>query len=219
METNFARQARELALSPLQRELVVGALLGDAYLMPTTAGYSFRVHHGLRQRTYVDWKYGQLHQFVRTAPREVDRSYYFRTVTHPAFSALRAEFYGESGRKTVPQKLLWSALGARGLAVWFMDDGAREGMQFRLNTQSFSYAENGWLAEFLRAKFGISATLNRDKDRFRLRISSEAGERFVALIKPHLIPDMLYKLSPVTTSRELREMVVTVPYGTNLRLP
>ena len=126
METNFARQARELALSPLQRELVVGALLGDAYLMPTTAGYSFRVHHGLRQRTYVDWKHGQLHQFVRTAPREVDRSYYFRTVTHPAFSALRAEFYGESGRKTVPQKLLWSALGARGLAVWFMDDGARE---------------------------------------------------------------------------------------------
>jgi hypothetical protein len=51
VETNFGRQARELVLSSPQRELVVGSLLGDAYLMPTTAGYCFRVNHGLHQRT------------------------------------------------------------------------------------------------------------------------------------------------------------------------
>ena len=139
METNFGRRARKLALSSLQRELVVGSLLGDAYLMPTTAGYCFRVNHGLPQRAYVDWKYSQLVQFVRTAPRQVDRCYYFRTVTHPEFTALRAEFYGESGKKTVPIELLRSELGAFGLAVWFMDDGASEGWQFRLNSQSFSF--------------------------------------------------------------------------------
>jgi hypothetical protein len=156
-------------------------------------------------------------QFVRSAPRQVDDCYYFRTVTHPYFKALRAEFYGESGKKTVPIALLWSELGAYGLAVWFMDDGAREGRQYRINTQSFSEVENERLAEFLRAKFGISATLNRDKDRFRLRISSGTTERFLDLIRAHVRPDMLYKLSPVTTSRMLREMKVTVPYGANLR--
>ena len=219
VETNFARQARRLALSPLQRELVVGSLLGDAYLMPTTAGYCFRINHGLHQRAYVDWKYRQLVQFVRTAPREVARCCYFRTVTHPEFAALRAEFYGEPGKKTTPFELLWSDVGALGLAVWFMDDGASEGRQFRLNTQSFSRDENLELAEFLRAKFGITARLNRDKDRFRLRIESEARERFVNLVQPYVIPEMLYKLSPVTTSRIVREMGVTVPYGTNLGLP
>ena len=219
METNFGRRARELEFSSRQRELVVGSLLGDAYLMPTTAGYCFRVNHGLLQQTYVDWKYSQLLQFVRTAPRQVDHCYYFRTVTHPYFKALRAEFYGESGKKTVPIELLRSELGPFGLAVWFMDDGAKEGMQFRLNTQSFSQKENELLAEFLRAKFGIGVTLNRDKDRFRLRISSVAAERFVHLIRGHITPDMLYKLSPVTTSRILREMEATVPYGANLRLP
>ena len=199
--------------------MVVGALLGDAYLMPTTAGFCFRVNHGLLQRAYVDWKYSQLVQFVRTAPRQVDNCYYFRTVSHPYFKALRAEFYGESGKKTVPLELLWSEVGSFGLAVWFMDDGAREGGQFRINTQSFSFVENEWVAEFLRAKFGIGATLNRDKDRFRLRISYEAAERFMELIRVHVRPDMLYKLSPVTTSRIVREMEVTVPYGANLRLP
>lgn len=217
VETHFARRARKLALSSLQRELVVGSLLGDAYLMPTTAGFCFRVNHGLHQRTYVDWKYAQLVEFVRTAPREVGRCYYFRTVTHPEFSSLRAEFYGESNKKTVPQGLLWNDLGAFGLAIWFMDDGASEGRQFRLNTQSFSFEDNIALAEFLRAKFGIIARLNRDKDRFRLRISSAAADEFKALVEPHLMTDMLYKVSPVTTSRTLREMEVTVPYGTNPR--
>ena len=193
METHFARHARETPLSSLQRELVVGSLLGDAYLMPTTAGYCFRVNHGLQQRAYVDWKFRLLAQYVRTPPRESGNCYYFRTVTHPEFSLYRKLFYSK-GRKVVPVELLYGQFAEFSLAVWLMDDGGADGKQVRLNTQSFSLEENEALLSLLRAKLGIEANLNRDKGGYRLRIANASMERLRVLIKPHMIPSMLYKL-------------------------
>jgi recombination protein RecA len=194
VETLFARNARAIPLTDLQRDLVIGSLLGDGYLMPTTAGCCFRVGHGGDQREYVDWKFGLISDFVRTAPRASGRSYYFRTVTHPAFSGLRQAFYARGARKGIPLELLSRELTAFGLAIWFMDDGASDRKQLRLNTQSFSRSENLVLAEFLHAKFGIAAQLNKDKDRYRLRIGAESVARFVDLVGPHVIPSMQYKL-------------------------
>ena len=193
VETHFARHARETPLSSLQRELIIGSLLGDAYLMPTTAGYCFRVNHGKQQRAYVDWKFKLLAGYVRTPPRESGNCYYFRTVTHPEFSLYRKFFYSNS-RKVVPIELLDEQFTGFSFAVWLMDDGAADRKQMRLNTQSFSLNENELLISFLRAKFGIEARLNRDKDRYRLRIMDASMERLKSLIEPHVIPNMLYKL-------------------------
>ena len=193
METHFARCARERPLSSQQRELVIGSLLGDAYLMPTTAGYCFRVNHGLQQRAYVDWKFKLLAQYVRTPPRESGNCYYFRTITHPEFSDYRKLFYS-SNRKVVPIELLFEQFTAFSLAVWLMDDGAVDRKQLRLNTQSFSLSESEALASLLRAKLGIETHLNRDKDRYRLRITAVSIGRLKSLVEPYLIPSMLYKL-------------------------
>ncbi len=94
----------------------------------------------------------------------------------------------------MPRQLLDRELTAFGLAIWFMDDGAADRNQLRLNTQSFSREENLALAEFLHAKFGIAAQLNKDKDRYRLRIGVECVARFIDLVAPHVIPSMQYKL-------------------------
>ena len=196
VETLFARTARKLALTSRQRDLVIGSVLGDGYLMPTTAGCCFRVSHGLQQRQYVVWKFGIISDFVRTAPRECDGSYYFRTITHPEFSGLRQAFYGGALQKVLPVGLLYQELTAFGLAIWFMDDGACDRKQLRINTQCFSVDENNMLIEFLQAKFGIVARLNKDKDRYRLRIGEGSVGRFVNLVGQHLIPSMLYKLPP-----------------------
>ena len=118
----------------------------------------------------MDWKFNLLAEFVRTPPRESGSCYYFRTVTHPEFSDYREFFYSNS-RKIVPMDLLDKQFTEFSLAVWLMDDGAVDRKQLRLNTQSFSFAENEALASLLRAKFGIEARLNRDKDRYRLRIN------------------------------------------------
>jgi hypothetical protein len=194
VETLFGRHARGTPFSSRQWELVVGSLLGDGTLLKTTSGYCFRVHHGRRQRELVDWKYAELARSVRTAPKLSGNGYYFRTVSHPRLAELRESFYAGT-TKTVPIELLESSLSEFGLAVWIMDDGAAEGNQLRLNTQSFSIAEVERLAGLLRAKFGIKMTINIDKGRPRLRCKAESMARLIEFVRPHTLPNMLYKLS------------------------
>ncbi len=193
VETHFAKYARTIPLTSNQKQLVIGSLLGDGTLMPTTAGYCFRVHHGIQQRQYVDWKFEELEQYVRTAPSISGSGYYFRTITHPEFSSLRELFYPHGG-KIVPLSFLQAQLNEFGLAVWIMDDGASDGKQLRINTQSFSLQENEQLIAFLRAKFGLDLSLNIDKGRSRLRVKAATMEKFVSMVRPHFIPTMLYKL-------------------------
>jgi hypothetical protein len=91
-------------------------------------------------------------------------------------------------------EVLWRELDGFALAVWFMDDGASDGGQVRLNSQGFSYDENLALATFLQAKFGITVSINKDKGRWRLRVAAAGISVFRELVAPHVIPSMLYKL-------------------------
>ena len=194
VETKFGRRARATPFGARELELIVGSLLGDATLLKTTSGYCFRVHHGLGQKTFVDWKHAELARFVRTAPSVSGNGYHFRTVSHPKLAELREAFY-TGNRKTVPIELLQSGLTDLGLAVWIMDDGAADGKQLRINTQSFSIEEVENLAGLIRAKFGIVMTINKDKGRPRLRCSAASMNSLTALIEPYVLPEMLYKLS------------------------
>ena len=195
LETLFAKTRRQQRLTDDQLDLVIGSILGDAHLVRTTCGYAFRVNHGLAQISYVEWKYEILTPFVRTKPRISGKCYYFRTISHPIFSDLHTSFY-EGRNKIVPADLLKARLNPFILAVWIMDDGSRDGRQLRINSQSFSKRENLFLQDILDAKLGIKSALNRDKDKYRLRIKDQSMKKLVQLVEPHIIPSMLYKLLP-----------------------
>jgi hypothetical protein len=107
---------------------------------------------------------------------------------------LRRKFY-KANSKRLPKELIEKRFNPFILAVWAMDDGTKEGKQFRINSHSFSVAENEFLQTVLSAKLGINSTLNKDKVYSRIRIKDESMARFLKLIKPHFIPSMLYKLS------------------------
>jgi hypothetical protein len=217
VETKFARQARGRPLDRIQHEFVVGSLLGDGTLLKTTAGWCFRVHHGLEQQAYVHFKHQFMREYVQSHPRRSGTAYYFRTVTHPAFSMYRERFY-DGRRKIARIEWLREQLTDLGLAVWVMDDGSADGRGLRLNSQSFTLEENEGLAEILRTKFGLEVTLNRDKAAFRLRISAASRDRLLAIVESHLHPDMSYKLLPVTTARTVRAMEA-LPVTANLSQP
>jgi LAGLIDADG DNA endonuclease family protein len=118
----------------------------------------------------------------------------FGQVTHPELSGLRQAFYSQNAVKGVPIDLMDREMTAFGLAIWFMDDGTADRNQVRINTQSFSRDENLMLIKFLHAKLGLTATLNKDKDRHRLRIGANDMTRFIDLVAPFIIPSMQYKL-------------------------
>lgn len=199
METYFAREARRRPFSEAQIELLVGSLLGDATLQKTTAGYAFRVHHAIAQVPLVLWKYEAVKDFVRTAPRISGRAVYFKTITHPALADIRSAFY-PNGVKILPLSLLEQFLSPLALAVWIMDDGAADGNAIRLNTQSFCRADVDRCARLLHRRFGVLPAINYDKGMPRLRFSASGSQIIADVVRPHIIPEMLYKLPgrPIT---------------------
>ena len=147
------------------------------------------------------WKFEMLSAFVLTAPRTSRKAAYFKTVSHPYFSELSERFY-EAGRKVVPIDTLYDELDELGLAAWIMDDGAADGRQLRINTQSFSFEEVRLLIDFLYARFGLQGTINLDKGMPRIRIGAVSMPRLRELVGPHFIPSMRYKLNEKNGSWE-----------------
>ena len=172
----------------------VGSLLGDGYLDSTTRGYAMRIHHCIAQSEYVEYKHSFVSNLANSSPKKSKNAYYFRTVSHPLFTTLRSLFY--SGRiKVLPKEFLLDNFDAFALAIWIMDDGAKDKNQLRINTQCFSFNENIWLMNFLQAKFGIRTSINIDKGKYRLRVRGASMHLLKSLVLPYMIPSMLYKLS------------------------
>ena len=201
--TKETRDLKEsLKLSPIQKKILVGKILGDGSLVPTITGsnYKLQVEHCLRQKEYVDWLAEVMRQWLLSPPKllEQHRSYRFRTIAHPDITQLRKIFYRD-GKKIVPSNIVELLDHPIGLAVWFMDDGGLSSAKsaVTISTHSFTEAENNLLIDCLNSNFTLQANLNWDGKGFRLYIPVKAIPRFKELIAPYILPMMKYKI-PLT---------------------
>nr|NIN93147.1 hypothetical protein [bacterium]NIO20693.1 hypothetical protein [Candidatus Aenigmarchaeota archaeon] len=89
---------------------------------------------------------------------------------------------------------------ALGLAVWYMDDGSIKSRRHRgifLNTQGFRDDDVGRLQHILMSKFGVASTTRKEKNGKQIYLGAEAGEDFIEIVRPYLIPAMHYKIPKV----------------------
>ena len=185
------------SLSEVQREIIVGSLLGDGAMRCKTNAL-LEINHSFRQAGYVGWKFRHLADLVRTPPK-VRRSngkrlaYRFVTRSLPELTPYFHLFYA-TGKKRVPELELTPLV----LAVWFMDDGCRSRSSVYLNTQQFDLESQSTLLLSLHEQWGIEATLNRDKLYHRIRVSVEGTRRLARIIGSYLLPELRYKLPQVT---------------------
>lgn len=196
---------QKLALTDLQREMLVGLLLGDACLETQNRGrtYRLKIEHSITQAEYVQHLYEAFREWVLRGPQiksqqiagKTYQKLWFNTVSHGAFRFYAQQFY-RNGTKVVP-KLIHRFLTARGLAYWFMDDGSIKSKQSKgvlFNTQGFAEQDIAKLIKVLREKFGLEAKQRRQPEGQQIYISGRSYERFRALVEPYLIPQMRYKL-------------------------
>ena len=197
---------RTLELSSLQREVLVGLLLGDACLETQNGGrtYRLKIEQCARQQAYIDHLYSLFHEWVLTPPGarlkrasngSVTTNFAFQTVSHPALRFYAQQFYAD-GRKRVPG-LVHHWLTPRGLSYWFMDDGSLKSSQSKgviLNTHCFEQQDVDVLAKTLRDLFGLQVTPRRQPDGVQLYVSGRSFEIFSAMVDPYVIPEMRYKL-------------------------
>lgn len=195
----------QLKLTKVQKETLVGILLGDAHLETTNNGktYRLKVEQKIGHKEYVDHLYEVFQDWVLTPPvrRAVKRgensseNYRFSTVSHSAFRFYAAQFYTRE-KKSIP-KLLHRWLSDRSLTYWFMDDGSIKSKQSKgviFNTQGFSFKEVEQLCSLLVDSFELQASLRSQKEGQQIYISGHSYERFCEIVTPYLLPSMKYKL-------------------------
>src|SRR6266487_4140939 len=127
-----------LILTKVQREIIVGTLLGDSSmeLRNRRPVYSLKFEQSFSRKEYIEHIYSIFSDWTGTGPKiriipndgkfKERKSIWFRTYRHSSFRFYYGAFYSsisEEKKKVVP-KLIHRFLTPRSLAYWFMDDGS-----------------------------------------------------------------------------------------------
>lgn len=193
-------------LSEIQKEFVVGSLLGDGNLHYRSGNRStscrLRFCHSIKQIEYLIWKkslLGDLAQQDLNINRQKGRNStacVIQSITHSDFINYYNVFYYD-GTKVIPGNIE-EMLTDFGLAIWFMDDGwrDRECRKAIFCTDSFTLSENEILQDALLSKFNIRTRITKSgKKHHRLHVYGDNVDILTEIIKPHIIPSMLYKIN------------------------
>jgi DNA-binding CsgD family transcriptional regulator len=183
-----------------QQQIIIGSLLGDMSLkMPSGAVHaSGDFAHSLKQENYCKFLESKLHNFctkgfyrsyIDSRTKKQYNQYYVYMKASEYLTILYNKFY-QNGIKKVPKDLLY-LLDGLGIAIWFMDDGYKDGKSYRLATNCFSIEDLKVIVEFFKIKFGIVVTIHSSHV---IRIATKSAEDFKNLIKDFIHEDCLYKL-------------------------
>ena len=199
---------KKLALGQLQESVLVGSLLGDGTLRmgQRAANANFKVEHGLKQKDYVFWKYKVFKEWVTTPPKLSVRydekrlpylkSWWFRTVRHPAITLFHKKFY-LNGIKIIPEDIE-NFFDPLAFAVWIMDDGSLNKGRIDISTYSFELKEIWLLQKAIINRFSLESNYYKDRDRgLRMYFRKSETQKLSRVISNFIIPSLQYKI-PVT---------------------
>jgi hypothetical protein len=187
-----ARKNLKLEVSDRQIAILIGCLLGDAYL--TKLG---KIQIEQSEKEYIDWKYQELASISYPNPpknvvrfdkqdNRVTKSYRFWTRQY--FRIWRNNWY-QSNRKIFPKQLA-HLITPLTIAVWYMDDGCYQKFDCTLSTESFDEIGKQYLINKLK-DFGIDAI---PRGVGKIRIKNSSLNNFFDLVRPYIHQSMLRKL-------------------------
>src|SRR3990167_5341151 len=103
------RLKQGLKLTKLQREILIGLLLGDGHLESINKGrlYRLKVEYSERQKEYALWIWNLLKNWTHSEPYQRQKStgskiVGFTTYSHGAFRFYGQQFYAGKGQKQIP---------------------------------------------------------------------------------------------------------------------
>ena len=190
----------KLHLSDIQKQVLVGTLLGDGSLKISVSGRSARLQicHSFEHEEYVFWKKEIFNEWVLSGPKyyKINNSLIFRTVSHSEIHTFFKYFYPNKV-KIVPRNIKSLLKSGLSLAVWFMDDGngySNTGA-YRLSTYAFGLKGTLLLQKCLFDNFGLRSNLKKDSKGYQIYIPVKSGSasKFRELTYKYTTQDMKYK--------------------------
>ena len=198
-----------------QKQILLGSLLGDGSISHKINSnfYKYSEKHSTKQNNYILWKNSILNFNLYNYK---DNSYSIEK-GNKALKKYYNLFY-PNGKKIVTRGIL-NNLEPLGLAIWFMDDGSYiySLKDIILSTHSFGLGGNQIIQQWFKDKFDINCKIDKinkgvsyikgrkieSKDiHYVIRMNNEDTKRFIEIVKPHIIPEMKYKLGMDEKRRE-----------------
>lgn len=208
--------------SKIQREILVGSLLGDGCIttkqVKTVQRATFFEQHTAVDEEYVRLKaksLAGLNTNVFYSPpdnknKRPNGSYGFSTKTLPSLSVYRNKFYPD-GKKIVSKELVLNNFSKLMLCCWYLDDGhtkvvnQREGLVVfaQLSTNSFLEEDVSWLVSLLNEKGYQCRSGNHSG--WRIFFTKEGSEKLLSDIAPFVPNSMRYKVGHLPRYAEFNE--------------
>lgn len=195
------------------RNLLIALLLGDGTISNNNV---FKLAHCIEQKDYLEWKIKQLNEaglrnngvkeYISSKGFNVGKTVCYTQINIiPFIKVLRRVFY--KPYKNIANRKLLNRLDAKGLAIWYMDDGhinyrktgnKIHGFYIKIATCLpkedlqiiIDYFKEVWDIEFYMFHEG------RKKDSYSLCCGTKQGIKFIELIKEYVnqVPSMKHKI-------------------------
>ena len=207
-------------LSPMQRHVLVGLMLGDGHLVPSQVKHNRENPVAYRlvllqsdfHKDYLFHLYELFKDLTRTPPQyyefsdkrnpsKIYKRWAFSTILQPCLRFYGQQFYqydkfNAKYHRVVPKNIC-RLIEASSLAYWYMDDGAAKwqgkSLGLRYCTDSFSAYEIRLLVDCLKNKFQLECSTQKKGGKERIYVKQKSYYKIKNLIFEHLIPSMLYK--------------------------
>jgi recombination protein RecA len=206
--------AQESVLSPSQKQLIFGSLMGDGNLSKPVRrddhSGRFRMGHGAKQTAYLDWKVSLLSNVSHCKTTNAKGAVFVDFTPLAELGELREVVYQGDGKRHLTWDFL-KELTPLALAVWYMDDGTftlrSKGVQERTQggsgrveicVEAMSPGSRERLVQYLRDTHGLDVKLRVSgaKRISVLQFTTAASSKFQKLVAPYVHPSMEYKLLP-----------------------
>ncbi len=202
------KQKTKWILNEDQKQIVIGSFLGDGHLAQQSKypTYRLKFSHGIKQIEYLKTK---MDIFGITKIQNGISGY-----------TGRKDIFGGVTNTFLLEKEIWKTvedITAKGLAIWFMDDGSigNETKTIFIHSNSFSYEQHEYLQKIVKNKFGIDLVIYETRGFYAFRANVEMSQKFINIIKPYIHNDLRYKIQEKDDIPEYQWDSEYKPYGGN----
>ena len=207
-------------MNKTDRGILYGMVFGDGnlFLPNGQVKYSLTIGHGPNQFAYLEYKADLLHSIFGGKKPVISTYSSFNKTTQKSYTNIQVRktdnYFNQmhknvysTGQKKYTRKSL-GYLTDHGLALWFMDDGSGVvsrnksgggcGRMIRISTycpQEEALIIQSWLQE----TYNLFCVFDVDKrnNLYSIRLKTQDSKTFASIVKPYLIPSMMYKVESV----------------------
>lgn len=234
-EQKTEKSLTKFRLSKLQRDVLVGILLGDAHLETQNNGKSYRLKYSqaIQHKEYLFYVYSFFKEWCLAEPKLrvrkteivingkvtsplMERSRWeFTTQSCSSLRFYAQQFYPKHSTKKRVPAIIHRILTAAGFAFWYQDDGSIKSKQSKgliLNTQGFILSDVEKLCVVLKKKLDLECKPRYQKDGYQIYISGFSFEKATKLVENWLSPCM--KTSKWPTPKKVSKKILSMSLPT-----